>query len=133
MEGEMPGEEIITAVTLFDRLLAAIGLIRERQKERTTRVDKALYALYAALNETKVYISYLESGKRRNRNREFAIARLWHDASVPLRKVDRDLAERCFLKGSYWLEPDTWSELKINRKRIGLNQVIKSTRDLLMK
>lgn len=128
----MHAPEIMTAITIFDRMLAAVGLIRANKKERSERTDQALYALYTALNETKAYMSYLESGKKRNRKREFAIARLWHDASVPLRTVDRDLARRCFIKGSYWLEPDTWSELMINRKRIGLNQVIESIRDLLM-
>ena len=135
-EDNMSVPEIMTAITIFDRILAAVGSLKTDKKadkkERSERTDKALYALYAAVNETKAYISYLESGKRRNRKREFAIARLWHDASVPLRTVDRDLARRCFLKGSYWLEPDTWSELVINKKRIGLDQIIKSTRALLM-
>jgi len=128
----MYAPEIMTGITIFNRLLAAIGLLKAKQKEKSERTDQALYALYAAVNETKAYISYLESGRRRNRKREFAIARLWHDASVPLRKVDRGLAERCFIKGGYWLEPDTWSELMVNKKRIGLDQIIKSTRDLLM-
>jgi len=124
--------ELATAIAIFDRLLAAIGLLRAKKKERGERTDQALYALYAALNETKAYISYLESGKKPNRKRELAIAKLWQDASVPLRQVDRDLARRCFDKGSYWYEPDAWTELMINRKRIGLDQIIKSTRDLLM-
>ena len=129
----MPGEEIIAAGALFDRLLAAIGLIREKQKTRTIRTDEGLYALYTALNETKAYVSSLNSGKERDRNREFAIAKLWQDASVPIRKVDPKLAERCFDKGSYWYEPEAWSQLMIHRKEIGLDQVIESTRELLMK
>ena len=96
--------ELATAIAIFDRLLAAIGLLRARQKGKSERTDQALYALYTALNETKAYMSYLESGKKRNGKREFAMARLWHDASVPLPTVDRDLARRCFIKGSYWLE-----------------------------
>ena len=129
----MPGEEIITAVTLFNRLLSAIGLIREKQKERNDRVDKALYALYTALNETKAYVSSLDSGAERDKIRELSIAKLWQDASVPIRKVDPKLAERCFDKGSYWYEPEAWSQLMIHRKEIGLDQVIESTRELLMK
>ena len=128
----MPIPELMTAVNIFDRLLAAIGLLRAEKKEKDEKTDQALYGLYTALNETKAYISYLESGNKRDRKREFAIAKLWQDASVPLRTVDHDLARRCFDKGSYWLEPDAWSELMINRKRIGLDQVIESTRDLLM-
>jgi hypothetical protein len=91
----------VTAIAVFDRLLAAVGLLRANKKERDEKTDQALYAsLYAALNKTKAYISHLESGKKRSRKREFAIARPGHDASVPLRRVDRDLAERCFIKGS---------------------------------
>ena len=129
----MSAAELMTVVTLFDRLLTAIGLIREKQKARTIRTDEGLYALYAALNETKAYVSSLNSGKEKDRNREYAIAKLWQDASVPLRKVDPELAKRCFDKGSYWWEPEAWSKLMINRKKIGLNQVIKSARELLMK
>ena len=127
----MPTTEV--AFAIFDRCLAALGLIRERRKYRNERIDQALYALYTALNETKAYIQHLDSGKRRNRKREWAIAKLWHDASVPLRDIDRDLAERCFMKGSYWLEPDTWTEVMVKNKRIKLDQVMKSTRNLLMK
>ena len=127
----MPTHEITFAV--FDRILAALGLIREGKKRRTDRIDQALYALYTALNETKAYVERLDTGKRRNRKTEWAIARLWHDASVPLRDIDRDLAERCFIKGSYWMEPDTWTDMKIKRKQIKLDQVLKSTRALLLR
>jgi hypothetical protein len=127
----MPATEV--AFAIFDRCLAALGLIRERRKYRNERIDQALYALYTALNETKAYIQHLDSGKRRDRKREFAIAKLWHDASIPLRHIDRNLAERCFMKGSYWLEPYTWTDLIVKKKRIKLDEVLKSTRDLLMK
>jgi len=126
----MPTEQVAFAV--FDRVLTALGLIREGKKRRTDRTDQALYALYTALNETKAYVERLESGKRRNRKTEWAIAKLWHDASVPLRDVDPDLADRCFIKGSYWMEPDTWTDVRIKRKRIKLDQVLKSTRKLLL-
>jgi hypothetical protein len=122
----------VVAFAIFDRCLAALGLLRERRKYRDEKIDQALYALYAALNETKTYIQHLDSGKRPNRKREWAIAKLWQDASVPLRAVDRDLAERCFMKSSYWLQPDTWTEVMIKNKRIKLDQVLKSTRSLLM-
>jgi len=120
------------AFAVFDRFLTALGLIREGRKHRNERTDQALYALYAALNETKRYITVLDSGKKRDRKTEWAIAKLWHDASVPLRDIDSDLAERCFLKGSLWLEPDTWTDMMIKRKRIKLDQVMRSTRKILM-
>jgi hypothetical protein len=121
------------AFAIFDRFLAALGLIREGRRHRNDRIDQALYALYAALNETKSYIGDLDSGKKKDRKREWAIAKLWHDASVPLRDIGRDLADRCFIKGSYWLEPETWTEVRIKQKRIRLDQVMRSTRKLLMR
>lgn len=121
------------AFAIFDRFLAALGLIREGKRRRDERIDRALYALYTALNETKAYVERLDSGKRRNRKIERSIARLWHDASVPLRDIDRDLAERCFMKGSYWMEPDVWTDIMIKKKRIKLDQVMRSTRKLLMR
>lgn len=68
--------EPIVAFSLFDKVLAGLGLIREGKKQRTEKIDNALLALYAALAETRAYISDRESGKRRNRKREFEIARL---------------------------------------------------------
>jgi hypothetical protein len=127
----MPTKEM--AFVIFDRVIATLGLIREGKKRRNDRIDQALYALYTALNETKAYIERLESGKRRDRKTEWAIARLWHDASIPLRNIDPDLAERCFIKGSFWMEPETWTDKKIKRKRIKLDQVLKSTRKLLLR
>lgn len=73
------------AFTLFDKILNGIGLIREGKKKRTKQIDNALFALYAALHETKPYLDDRRNGKRRNRKRELEIARLWHAASIPLR------------------------------------------------
>jgi hypothetical protein len=120
------------AFTLFDKVLNGIGLIREGKKRRTKQIDNALLALYAALSETKPYIEDRKNGKRRNRKRELEIARLWHSASIPLRSIDKKFAERCFLKGSYWLEPDTWNKRKIEEKGIAIDTVFKEIRQLLI-
>lgn len=84
--------EQTTAFTLFDKILSGLGLIREGQKARNEKTDHALLALYVALTETKSYIESREKGKRRNRNREFELAQLWHNASIPLRTIDKDFA-----------------------------------------
>jgi hypothetical protein len=121
------------AFTLFDKTLQVLGLIRENKIRRTEKIDQALLALYAALAETKAYLSDLRSRKPRSRKREFAIAKLWHAASVPLREVDKGLAERCFLKGGYWMEPETWDQQRIREKRITIESVFEATRQLLVK
>lgn len=121
------------AIGMFDKTLSVIGLIRDGKRRKDERTDQALFALYTALVETRAYVDELKKTKRRNRRKEYALAKLWSDASVPLRHIDRDLAYRCFLKGSYWLERDTWSQARIKRSGIELRTVFEATRELLMK
>lgn len=125
--------ETATAFTLFDKLLAALGLLREGQKTRSAKTDAALAALYNALNKTKPYLEVRANGGARDRAEEFEIARVWHDASIPLREIDRELAKRCFIKGGYWHEPDAWDDATINQKGIAFTQVMASTKALLTK
>ena len=121
-----------TTFTLFDKAFEAIGLIRDKKRKRTERIDQALFALYAALAETRPYISELENGKPRDREKEIAIARLWNTASVPLRVIDKGLAERCFEKGGYWMEPDAWDSERITAKGIAIESMYEATRQLLL-
>ncbi len=120
------------ALGIFDSTFKAIELYREGKKQKDEKTDTALFALYTALNETKSYIESLNNGEKHKRKKEYALARLWHNASIPLRKIDPDLAKRCFLKGSYWMEPNTWSENMIKRNKIKLDQVMKSIKTLLL-
>ena len=125
--------EPIVAFTLFDKVLAGLGLLREGKKQRSEKTDQALLALYAAIAETKAYLKERKQGAAPNRNSEFAIANLWHKASVPLREIDPEFAERCFLKGGYWMEPDAWDQTRINEKGIAIDSVFEATRSLLVK
>lgn len=121
------------AFTLFDKLLAALGLLREEKKTRSAKTDAALTALYKALNKTRPYLELRSQGEPRDRTREFEIAAAWQDASIPLREIDPELAERCFVKGGYWMEPDVWDDASIKQKGIAFAQVFESTGLLLKK
>jgi hypothetical protein len=121
------------AFTLFDKLLAALGLLREEKRARSTKIDAALTALYKALNKTRPYLEIRAHGAPQDRTVEFEIAAAWQDASIPLREIDPELAERCFMKGGYWMEPHIWSDAAIREKGIAFAQVFESTRLLLKK
>lgn len=123
----------VSAFTLFDKALSVLGLIRDEKKQRSAKIDQALLALYAALVETRSYISDRESGKPRDKEKEIGIARLWSTASVPLREIDAKLAERCFEKGGYWMEPDVWDQKRIEAKGIAIENMFEATRQLLLK
>ena len=124
--------EVSTILTMFDKFLNVIGLIREGKIQRDNKIDSALHALYTALAETKAYVVLLKNGANRNRNKEHNLAKLWHEASVPLRHIDPELARICFLKGSYWLEPEAWTEAMIQENQIALDHVFDRTKELLI-
>jgi hypothetical protein len=124
--------EVSTIFTIFDKFLNVIGLIREGKIRRDNKIDSALHALYTALSETKAYVVSLKNGADRNRNKEHNLAKLWHEASVPLRHIDPELAGICFLKGSYWLEPEAWTEAMVQENQIALDHVFNRTKELLI-
>jgi hypothetical protein len=49
--------ETFVILTIFDKVLNVLGLIRERQIVRDEKIDSALHALYAALSQRQNYIS----------------------------------------------------------------------------
>ena len=124
--------EATVIFTIFDKILNVLGLIRDGKLQKDEKIDGALHALYAALSETKIYTISLKEGSERNKDKEFKLAQLWHEASVPLRHVEPELAHKCFLKGSYWLEPEAWDQAKIEENQITLDKVFEETRELLV-
>jgi len=124
--------EPVSLLTIFDKTLKVVGLVRDGNRRRDEKTDQALFALYTALSETRAYVHDLNQGKRRNRQRELKLADLWHKASIPIRYIDRDLARRCFYKGSYWLEPSTWTEAKVRRSGIALDTVHDKVKGVLL-
>ena len=124
--------EAAVIFTLFSKALNVLGLIRDKKVKRDEKIDTSLLALYAALSETKTYVVSLREGTERNRAKELNLAGLWHTASVPLRHIEPELAQICFLKGSYWLEPEAWDEAQIQENQIALDRVFEQTRELLV-
>jgi len=56
---------------------------------------------------------------------------LWYEASIPLRHVDKDLANICNLKGGYWTNSDIWGDLETGEYDIALTNVETKVRELL--
>lgn len=123
-----------------DSLLDWFGLLRKEQVARDEKERRAIKALYVVLNETLLHFRRLGRPRlarskkerthfKRDIQTEEHLSRLWMDASVELRQIDRDLAERCFLKGTYWADRDGWSESAKQTSR--LNKVLKDSRALL--
>ena len=74
----MPDATIV--LTIFDKFLHIVGLIRAGKIKRDDRIDQSLHALYKALNETKSYVASLNEGSEKDRRKEHEIANMWHEA-----------------------------------------------------
>ena len=119
---------MIDAIPGLSSLLDYCSTERRRREDQ---VDQALNAIYAAAAETKLYLEELERTRRRKRNREHAIARLWSQAAIPVRRFDRDLADRCLRKFEYWVSPEKWRADDVTEKRIAIDAVYERARMLL--
>ncbi len=99
--------EITLVLSIFkefrDWLLGINKVTLEYSKEEKA----ALKSLYVALSETKSYFTDRKISKA-DRTRERQISKLWFDAASELKSIDQHLAERCFLKGDFWTDPDNW-------------------------
>jgi hypothetical protein len=124
--------EVVTELGIFDSTLKAFGLIRDGKLHRSGKVNQALFALYTALNETVQYVEKQSKWQRRDINKEHELALLWDKASIPVRYIDGDLAKKCFIRASYWLEPDTFSQSQIKSQGITLKAMREETFNLLV-
>jgi len=95
--------------TIIDLFKAGSELRGARAEQR----DAALDAIYMACTETKIYVMDWERTSKRNKKKEQELARLWKKASIPARHFDHVLADKCYYKGDYWLNPDHWDNQDI--------------------
>jgi len=115
---------------LKDVVFKIIELFKERKNRLDEQHKTALDKLYIALNETKFYLADFYKGKR-DRDQEKAISSFWREASLSLRNVDVELADKCFLKMDYWSDPDDWTQKEIRKAKIDIDQVLDETRFLI--
>lgn len=123
--------ETATVFRIIDLSLNLFGLARRGQTQRQKEYDEALKSLYDALIETQIYIAVLHRDDRPARKKEAELSRLWRDASRKLKGIDSELAEICFDKGTYWINPEEWSQDDIQRANIGISKVCNLAKEML--
>ena len=116
--------EIIS--TILDLFRAGSDFRGARAEKR----DAALDAIYMACTETKIYVVEWDRTGKRNKKKEQELAKLWKKASIPVRHFDQLLADKCYHKGDYWLNPDHWDTQDIEHLGIDLDRVTIEARDL---
>ena len=113
---------------VVERLLSLLGPIATLKREQRELADNALRSISHALNETYLYYRSVELKQGRNIDAEAQLSRYWAAAAIPLRHIDRQLAEICEYKAEYWVNPDTWDGDKVKQLGIGLDDVRKQYR-----
>ena len=98
----------------------------ENQKKNEMKL--AIKVLSKAILETK---SYVRNGfENRIQEKEDELRELWNNAHVELRQIDNDLANRCFVKAEFWIEPEKWSDEKVEEYNIKLDSMSESLKIL---
>ncbi len=100
---------------LIERLISLIPSITNLSKERRDVADSALLAISVALRETSLYLAHVRDGGDPDRSQEEQLARNWAAAAVPIRHLDRGLAEKCQHKCELWTNPDNWNLAKMTQ------------------
>ncbi len=120
-------------INAIDAALKFVRLARDGKIREEEHLTQALNALYVALSETKLYIVSRKRTGKADRQKEEDLSRLWVQASIPMRYIDQDLADRCMLKGDYWADPGEWNDERIEESRIEIGRVFAEARELIRK
>ena len=116
---------------VLEGLQKLVVTINEMGRDRRELRDNALRAISHALNETYLYYRGIDKGQSRNLDTEAQLSRYWAAAAIPIRHINAELAEICEYKSEYWLNPESWDEIKIKQVGISLKDVRERYRNLL--
>src|SRR5688572_13394158 len=104
-------------------LITILGIfltyLQVQRLDNDARIREALEAIQEAIAETRKYIER-ENIEQRDRSREVELSKLWSIASMRIKKLDLDLAERLELKSSYWENSANLSRREIHQNGIAL-------------
>jgi len=123
--------ELVTLMEIGNYVISWFNTLAQDNRRNDEDYKKALLKIYLAANETRAYIATLKKRKNQDREKEVQLAHLWTEASVELRSINPDLAQRCLLKGEYWSDPLNWDHDSIDTARISLKEVTRRAQKLL--
>ncbi len=68
-------------------------------------------------------LSYIRDENKRDTKTEEELSELWANVALAARPFDSNLAERCYLKGNYWANPNNWSDEEVRNAGIEIERI----------
>jgi hypothetical protein len=115
----------------YNAIADGIKALAGTRRRKSAHYEAALLRVYTAANESRSYIAGLKNRKQPDAARETMIARLWSEAAVNLRKIDRKLADQCLVFGSSISESTRWSNAEVDAARKSVTEIFEQARKLL--
>ncbi|MGD1041499.1 MAG: hypothetical protein ABR913_00380 [Sedimentisphaerales bacterium] len=118
------GLEIVTKA-----LEIAWDNITRSRREEDARFREALTKLSEAVTETRIILGKQRKQEIASEDKE-RLSRLWSKAGIAISEFDRDLAERCDIKGVFWAGPENWTDKQIDDANIRIVAMEREMREL---
>lgn len=112
-------------------LTELLKYFQDERHYKTNKKDEALKAINKAVQKTRKYIRKTESGDPEDVEKEMELSTLWSEAAIHARYFSKQLAQKCYIKGGYWSDPDTWNFDQIRGKGITLEHIENELKKLL--
>lgn len=109
--------------TIGNSLLKLAAILDKFQTDKRKQKEDIQKAISSAFHNTEKYYAFLDAGHARDKQREYDLAKDWEHAAILVESVDKELANRLGLKGSYWRDGGTWSDQQIGDAGIQLERV----------
>ncbi|USR41214.1 hypothetical protein L1F06_007205 [Ectopseudomonas hydrolytica] len=121
-----------TWLELFSAVSELIPFLSEKKRAEKEHTEKTLQALNEAYYATEAYFAGLEEGEEPSRQKQYEVAHKWDDLSHMIYRYNPTLASRLSLKSRFWRENCAWSEEQKQQANIGLDQVRRDGRLILI-
>lgn len=113
------------------RYLANLARAGPKRREESRA---ALQGVIRATRQTRVYVRELATRGSRNFEKEERLSDSWTTLSFELRKLGvAALAKRCDIAGSYWADPERFTEDFLKKARVRLEDLELEAKTLLKK
>lgn len=122
----MNWENILGVVT------SIVPVLDAKRAREVEHVERTLEALSSAYYATQSYFASIKDGERPSRREQIALAEKWDHAGHLIRRYDENLASRLSLKSRFWREGGAWDKSQIAHANIGLENVRRDGRAMLL-